>query len=441
MNNRQSGWNSRIGFLMAAVGSAVGFGNLWAFPYKMGSCGGGVFLLLYLLLLMTVGYPLLLGEIAIGRHTGQGPWRAFRASDPKFGWVGPVSVLAGLSVLAYYQILGGICLRYCLGFALELLGKPGFFGLGAGFFSEFLEDFPGVMLYAGLFAALTGIIVRGGVSRGIERFSAAAMPVLFGLLLTLAVYIAGQPGAGAGYRFLFCPDWTALRGHFLPTLTAAAGQMFFSLSIAMGTMVTYGAYLSRREPLSRDAAVICAADTVIALLAGCVLLPGAFVYAGQGAEITGSGLLFGTMHRVFLSMPRATGIWLGLLFFLAVLLAAWTSAVAMAEVGVNLLGKTHRGRSAALTMGISLILAAPVAWTRLGGGLTVCQRLGEGLLMPLGALGICGLLRGRRCEDWLRAELGNSTAERLRWVCGWWVPAVLILIILGQTFEILTELR
>lgn len=464
---QRSTWGSSLGFLMAAVGAAVGLGNLWAFPYKLATTGGGAFLVVYGVLTVLVGVPVLMGEIAVGRCTGRGPVEAFRAMHPRWAWVGWAGVLAGGIVLAYYCVLGGVCIRYVLLFAGEMLGAPaaenGFYRLLTGQTRE-------LVLYALLFAGITGGVVLGGVRQGIERFSMAAMPLLCGMLLLLAGYVALQPGAERGYALLFRPDWQYLRSHFMTVLVTAAGQMFFSLSVAMGTMVVYGSYLRRGERISRDAAVIGAADTLIALLAGCVLLPAGFALGEDGAEMSGCGLLFETMYRVFHRWGGRLGGGLGLLFFGVVFLAALTSGVSMLEAVVSA-ARERKGRHGGpgwekgRILGCALLaflLCLPVAWDGLGtlpgrtplallrqwlprlpeqgwngSFLGLYTFLSEGVLMPLGALGMC-LILGYRCGPERIARecgVGSGYLGVSYRVLG---PAAILLVLYGQIRAFLT---
>lgn len=458
---QRSTWGSSLGFLMAAVGAAVGLGNLWAFPHKLATTGGGAFLVVYGVLTVLVGVPVLMGEIAVGRRTGRGPVEAFRAMHPDWAWVGWAGVLAGGIVLAYYCVLGGVCIRYVLLFAGEVLGAP---ATGNGFYRLMTGQTRELVLYALLFAGITGGVVLGGVQRGIERFSLVAMPLLCGMLLLLAGYVALQPGAERGYALLFRPDWQYLRSHFMTVLVTAAGQMFFSLSIAMGTMVVYGSYLDRRERIFRDAAVIGAADTLIALLASCVLIPAGFAFAEDGAEMSGCGLLFETMYQVFHRWGGRLGGSLGMLFFGAVFLAALTSGVSLLEAVVSAARDRGEktggaGREKGRVMGCALLaflLCIPVAWDGLGNlpwrtplallrqwlpglpeqgwngsFLGLYTFLSEGILMPLGALGMC-LLLGYRCgTEPIARECGVRP-----WILGICYrvlgPAVILLVLYGQ---------
>lgn len=178
-HHHRGNFGSSIGFLMAAIGSAVGLGNLWGFPYKMGANGGAAFLIVYLVLIVAVGFPVLMGEIAIGRKTGRSAVGAFRRMDGRFPLVGYMGVISGTVVVAYYSVLGGLCLRYCFGFLLEFLGLNGFSATGAAFFESFSRSTGALIVCSGLFAGITGLILAGGVQKGIEKFSSVVMPLLF----------------------------------------------------------------------------------------------------------------------------------------------------------------------------------------------------------------------------------------------------------------------
>ena len=240
MENNKGQWSSNFGFLMAAIGSAVGLGNIWGFPYKMGANGGGAFLMIYIILVVFVGFAVMLGELTIGRKTGKGAVGAYRALNKKLPWVGYMGVGSAFLILGFYSVLGGMVMRYMLGFLVNLFGGKGF---GAdGFFGSWIANMPGMIGFYALFMLINIMIVMGGISGGIEKFSKVAMPALAVMLVTVIVYVACQPGAIEGYKFMFVPDFSVFDSldSFFDVLKSAAGQMFFSLSLGMGAMVTYG---------------------------------------------------------------------------------------------------------------------------------------------------------------------------------------------------------
>ena len=259
MENNRGQWGSNFGFLMAAVGSAVGLGNIWGFPYKMGMSGGFAFLLVYLILAAMVGVVVMLGELTLGRLTGKGTMGAYLHFSKKYAWVGFMGVFSGFLILSFYSVLGGMVMRYMIGYMLQLLGLDGFATQGTGFFGFMLYDYGGVLFFYALFMVITMLIVMGGIEKGIEKFSSIAMPALFAILLFVIIYVALQPGAAAGYAFMFKPDFSVFSNPdigFFGVLKTAAGQMFFSLSLGMGCMITYGSYLGKNENLQKNSIII-----------------------------------------------------------------------------------------------------------------------------------------------------------------------------------------
>lgn len=426
MENNRSSWGSNIGFLLAAIGSAVGLGNIWGFPYKMGNNGGFVFLFVYLILAVFVGMCIMMGEMAIGRKTRQGPAGAYRQLSAKTGWVGWLAVIAGFVILCFYLVLGGMVLRYAVGYFLAMFGVDTF-GDPASFFGAFLTNGWSMVIFFALFAIINAAIVMGGVEGGIERFNKFAMPALFFLLLIVLIYVACQPGAGEGYRYIFGVNFEPLKSDFFGVVKTAAGQMFFSLSLGMAIMLTYGSYLPTEENIQKNTVIIVVFDTLIAIMAGMVVLPACSAF---GLDYGGGpGLLFSTMQMVFYNMGGFIGNLMGFLFYFLVFLAAISSSISIMEgtvatrVDKNLREKKggHTGDRKKVSLVITiaaLILGLPVALDGLGSGtaggalidapaqllnLTVhgwndCwldfyDMISEGILMPLGSL-IMALLIG-----------------------------------------------
>lgn len=338
--NKRGQWASNFGFLMAAIGSAVGLGNIWGFPYKMGASGGFAFLVIYLLLVAFVGIATMLGELALGRKYGMGVVGTYKLISKKYTWIGWLGFLSGFFILAFYSVLGGYTLRYTIGFLMEIFSAgSGFGGMGGGeFFGSFIVNSGANVLYHGLFMGLTVIIVMGGVSGGIERFTKVAMPALFVMLLIVIIRSLTLEGSFVGLEFMFAPNFAAFSEiGFMRVLKTAAGQMFFSLSLGMGCMITYGSYLSKDENLEKNAVIIPVADTIFALCAGLAVMPavGAFMYQGvEGINFTaGPGLLFITLHQVFsVGLGGLIGNLFGTLFYFLVFIAAVTSAISLLEV-------------------------------------------------------------------------------------------------------------
>ena len=407
-------WGSNLGFLMATVGAAVGLGNIWGFPYKMGTYGGFPFLIVYLALGVLVGFPIMLTELSIGRKVGHSVLVSYRTVGGPMGTLlGSLAMLSPFLILSFYSVLGAYCVEYMFLNGMELLGAGGLSrASGAETFAQILANQPMAIFFTLLFIALGFFIIRGGIKDGIEKFNKIGMPALAIALLIVIIRAVTLPGASEGLKFMFTPNWepfTTLDG-FLEVLSAAGGQMFFSLSLAMGITVTYGSYLSKKESLVKNSLIVILSDTTVAVMAGLAILPSAFALGGEGAELAGPKLLFITMQDVFNSMG-AIGPAFGVLFFLFVTLAAITSAIALTEVLVTFIldhqtarGKTpNRGLVVGLVSLAVLAEAVLVAADGLGSNglwipfqetgrtlgaswLDFMDFISEGVAMPLGAL-------------------------------------------------------
>jgi NSS family neurotransmitter:Na+ symporter len=319
-------WASRFGFVLAAAGSAIGLGNIWRFPYKCGEYGGGAFLAVYLGAVLIVGLPVLIAEVIIGRSAQKNPVGAFRelrASRlwPLVGWLG---ILAGFIILSYYSVVGGWILNY-----ITVSAATGFqSGLAAEQFQAFMSSPVQQVMWHGLFMMLTILIVRGGIKSGIERWTKVLMPALFVILIVLMVMALMSPGAGKALRFLLRPDFSQMnRAGCLEAL----GSAFFSLSLGMGAMLTYGSYLDKTTNISSAALEITALDTFFSIMAGLMIFPIVFSYGVDPAA--GPGLFFVTLPEIFAQMPG--GRVCGFFFFVLVAFAALTSAISLLEVVVS----------------------------------------------------------------------------------------------------------
>ena len=414
MEHHRGQWGSNIGFLMATVGAAVGLGNIWGFPYKMGASGGFPFLIIYIALAVLVGFPIMLTELAIGRKSGKSVLVSYQNVAGGMGtflWF--LAIISPLLILSFYTVLGAYCIQYvCLNFA-ELIGVFSLSSIsGAQSFTDMLSNQPLAIGSTVFFIAICYLIIRGGIKDGIEKFNKIGMPALAIMLLIVIIRAVTLPGAFEGLKFMFSPNWepfSSVQG-FLKVLSTAGGQMFFSLSLAMGITVTYGSYLSKKESLVKNSLIIIISDTCVAIMAGLAVLPAAFALGGEGAELSGPKLLFITMQDVFNSMG-AFGPIFGILFFLFVTLAAITSAIALVEVLVTFVidhqvakGRSpKRSRIVAIACLIVLAEAVLVAADGLGSnglwipfqdtGMTLggtwldfMDFISEGVAMPLGAL-------------------------------------------------------
>ena len=433
----RKGFGSNFGFLMAAVGSAVGLGNIWGFPNKMGANGGFTFLVIYLILAACCGIIVMVGELALGRKTGRGAVGAYRALSKKFKWLGWLGILSAFLILFFYCALGGYCIKYVVLNVGDLFGAGfGSNGLnGAEVFGAFMGNQMEAVIYGLIFVLLTMIIVMGGIGGGIEKVCSVGMPALFIILLICIVRACTLPGAVDGLKYMFVPGWALENGvikeapDFLTVLATAGGQMFFSLSLGMGAMITYGSYLHKKENIEKNALLIVIMDTMVALMAGLCVIPGRFALDPTGA-LGGPSLLFVTMQNVFHKMPL--GALFGILFYLLVVFAAISSSISLLEVIVAHFcdkardaGKGDKRKTysliAAVFVGLGCIL---ICMDSLGGaGISPFNILGmdpenlpmwsdcwldffdcisEGILMPLGALLMC------LCIGW---ELGPKMVD------------------------------
>ena len=416
----RKGFGSNFGFLMAAVGSAVGLGNIWGFPNKMGASGGALFLILYLVLAVLCGFIVMVGELALGRKTGQGAVGAYKVLSKKFSWMGWLGILSAFFILFFYCALGGYCIKYTVLNVGDLFHAGfGSNGLsGAEIFGNFMSNPAEAIIYGLIFVALTMIIVMGGIGGGIEKVCSIGMPCLFVALLICIIRACTLPGAVNGLKYMFVPGWAVANGviekapSFFEVLSAAGGQMFFSLSLGMGAMITYGSYLDKKENLEKNAILIVVMDTLVALMAGLCVIPGRFALDPEGA-LGGPSLLFVTMQNVFHKMD-AVGPIFGILFYLLVVFAAISSSISLLEVVVahfvdkaREAGKGDKRKTytliAAVAVGVGSILvcadslgnAGIAPWQLLGlesySGWNDCwldfwDMLSEGIMMPLGAL-------------------------------------------------------
>ena len=416
----RKGFGSNFGFLMAAVGSAVGLGNIWGFPNKMGASGGALFLILYLVLAVLCGFIVMVGELALGRKTGQGAVGAYKVLSKKFSWMGWLGILSAFFILFFYCALGGYCIKYTVLNVGDLFNAGfGSNGLtGAEIFGNFMGNPAEAIIYGLIFVALTMIIVMGGIGGGIEKVCSVGMPCLFVALIICIIRSCTLPNAVDGLKYMFVPGWAVANGvidkapNFFEVLSTAGGQMFFSLSLGMGAMITYGSYLDKKEHLEKNAILIVVMDTLVALMAGLCVIPGRFALDPEGA-LGGPSLLFVTMQNVFHKMD-AVGPIFGILFYLLVVFAAISSSISLLEVVVahfvdkaREAGKGDKRKTytliAAVAVGVGCILvcadslgnAGIAPWQLLGlesySGWNDCwldfwDMLSEGIMMPLGAL-------------------------------------------------------
>lgn len=329
-----------LGFVLAAASSAVGLGNIWRFPYLAAKYGGGMFLAVYLVFVVTFGFSLMIAENALGRRTGKSALEAFGVIRKKWGFVGFLALLVPCIILPYYNVIGGWVIKYLVSFisgAHTAIAQDDYFGN--------MRANPSVMiLFQFLFNLATTVIIIRGVRKGIEKLSTVLMPILVLLAVGIAVYSVTLPGAWEGVKYFIIPDFS----HFsITSVIAALGQMFFSMSLAMGIMIAYGSYLPKESNLEKSVGQIEIFDTAIAILAGLMIIPAVFAFSGGDPNALNAGpkLMFVTLPKVFESMGMSTVI--GTAFFALVLFAALTSSVSVMEAIVSsICDKTGKSRTA-----------------------------------------------------------------------------------------------
>ncbi len=359
MTEQRGVWGSKIGFVLAAAGSAIGLGNIWRFPYVTGENGGAAFVILYVFLVLIIGAPVMVAELTIGRRTQRNPVGAFRllSKNRLWSWVGVLGVLTGIGILSYYSVVAGWTLGY---FIKSISGTfTGDFSAteSVKVFTSFVQN-PAVAI--GLlfcFVCLTGLVVMGGISHGIERWAKILMPLLFILLLLLTLRSVTLPGATKGLSFYLKPDFSEMT---IGTFGSALGQALFSLSLGMGTMLTYGSYIAKRENLTISAGYVCLFDTMIAIISGLMIFPALF--AMNMAPEQGPKLVFVVLPTIFSQMPG--GAFFGAGFFLLLTVAALTSTISLLEVPVSFIVdefKWSRKKAVLLAVSFAFVVGIPSA--------------------------------------------------------------------------------
>ena len=481
----RKGFGNNFGFLMAAVGSAVGLGKIWGFPNNMGASGGFTFLIIYLILAVLCGFIVMVGELAIGRKTGKGAVEAYHVLSKKFKWMGWMGILSAFFILFFYCALGGYCIKYVVlnvgdlfgaGFgtnAMAAVADANGTSVGAEVFGAFIGNPTEAIIYGLIFVAITMIIVIGGIGGGIEKVCSVGMPALFVMLLICIIRACTLPGAVNGLKYMFVPGWAVANGvieeapDFLTVLATAGGQMFFSLSLGMGAMITYGSYLQKKENLQKNAILIIVMDTLVALMAGLCVIPGRFALDPDGT-LGGPKLLFITMQNVF-SRMGALGPIFGILFYLLVVFAAVSSSISLLEVIVAHFvdkardeGKGDKRKTytliaaACVGLGCILVCADALGSTGFAPGnllgmtgelptwaadwLDFWDMLSEGIMMPLGALLMSLMIGWEVGPEMVKAECEQSGHAMSGYgffkVCVKFItPLCMILILYGQIKE------
>lgn len=394
MSNERSGFSSRLGFVLATAGSAVGLGNIWRFPYLAAKYGGGTFLLTYLILTLTFGFSLMITEVALGRKAGTSAIRAFGHFNKKHTFIGYLTTIIPFIIFPYYCVIGGWVTKYAL---ISLQG--GIHNAASDtFFTGFISKSAEPMICVLVFLIATTVVVAGGVKGGVERVSTIMMPVLIVLLIGVSLFCITRPGAMAGVAYYLKPS---LKGFGPTTILAALGQLFYSMSLAMGIMITFGSYMPKKADLEKSVTQVEIFDTGVAFLAGLMIVPAVFVFSNGDSSMLAKGpsLMFVMLPKVFDSMAFSSVI--AAVFFILVLLAALTSSISLLETLVAvLMDKFHMKRgTACITMFIiALLLAVPSslgfgAWsniTILGFDfLDFFDFISNSVLMPIAAFLTC----------------------------------------------------
>lgn len=368
MNTKsKNNFSSSLGFIMVAAGSAVGVGNIWRFPYLAAQNGGGIFLIIYLLLVLTFGFTLLTTDIAIGRRTKQKALTAFGSINPKWNFLGKFTFLIPLIIMTYYCVIGGWVLKYV---TVYLSGNKNN-ATQNNYFTSFISSKPAPIIFTLIFMAITVFIVYFGIEKGIERFSKMVMPVLIIIIVGVSIFsltlkttdTSGVERTGMqGLMIYLKPDFTGMTfSKFLKILLNAMSQLFFSLSVSMGIMITYGSYVKKDVNLSKSIKYIEFFDTGVALLAGVMVIPAVYVFHGTEGMTSGPGLMFISLPKVFDSMGEIGSV-IGFIFFIMVTFATLTSSISIMETLVaNFMSLFHMSRKkTSLIMGITFSAASVI---------------------------------------------------------------------------------
>lgn len=445
--NQRSNFTSKIGFVLAAAGSAVGLGNLWRFPYLAAQHGGGTFLLVYLILAVTFGFALMVAEIAIGRKTGLSAIGAFKALDKRFGFLGFLASAVPIIILPYYCVIGGWVSKFFATYATNgaqtAASHTVLNGKELAYFQVFVSKTVEPIGWFFLFVGLTGLIVLFGVEKGIEKVSKVMMPVLVVLSIGIAAYVVTRPSALEGVIYYLKPNFDNFS---MTTIFAAMGQLFYSMSLAMGIMVTYGSYMKKENHLESSVRQIEIFDTAIAFLAGLMIVPAAYSSIVNGETKPGPTLMFVTLPEVFKDMPM--GGFIGAIFFLLVFLAALTSSISLMETIVSIvMDKTKLGRKTACVMvtSFTFLVGIPSAlgfniWSHirplgLDDILTFFDFVSNSVMMPIVAFFTCVIIgfviKPKAIVDEVKATDGIFKSEKLFTVMIKWIAPIFILGILG----------
>ena len=399
MNRKRSSFSGKLGFVLSAAGASVGLGNIWRFPYLAAKYGGGIFLLVYIILALTFGYTMIVAETALGRMTKKSPVGAYE-SFGKSKWLsfgGWINAVIPILIVPYYSVIGGWVIKYL---AEYLLGHGQALATD-GYFSAFISNGRSTEICFILFTLFTVVIIYAGVRNGIERVSKFMMPILVVLSLLIAGYSVSRPGAMSGVKYLLVPN---LENFSWMTVVSAMGQMFYSLSIAMGILITFGSYMKKDTSIEDSTQNVEIFDTAIAIMAGLMIIPAVFAFSGGDPDTlqAGPALMFITIPKVFASMGLGAAV--GILFFVLVLFAAVTSSIALTESAVSTFeDELHWSRKkATVFMAVIMLLLGTLSCLGYGplAGVTVIGMqfldffdfLTNSVMMPIAAIATCLLV-------------------------------------------------
>lgn len=440
--NKRSSFSGKLGFVLAAAGSAVGLGNIWRFPYLAAQYGGGTFLLIYLILAVTFGFSLMIAEVAIGRKTGLSAIGAFKALDSRFGFLGVLAALVPIIIFPYYSVIGGWVVKYFTVF----LTDGAHAAAGDDYFTGFVGGTFEPLGWFLIFLGVTAVIVLLGVEKGIEKVSKFMMPVLVVLAVGISIYCLMMDGAMEGLAYYVQPHMADVS---VKTVLSAMGQLFYSMSLAMGIMVTYGSYMRKDTNLESSVRQIEIFDTAIAFLAGLMIIPAVFVFSGGDPKMLQSGpsLMFVILPKVFDTMHFGNAV--GAAFFLLVIFAALTSSISLMETIVSIFqDKFHwRRRNTCIFVAVlALVMGIPsslgfgtlsfITWA----GMTILDIMdfvSNSVMMPIVAFFTCVFVgffvKPKTIADEVKVTDGRFVGEKLFTVMIKWItPVFLVLILLSS---------
>ena len=448
-------WSGKLAFVLSAAASAVGLGSMWRFPYLAAKYGGGAFLFVYLVFVFTIGISLLLLENALGRKTKQSAIGAFKSFGKKFAFIGIFTSCVPFIIVPYYCVIGGWTTKYMFSYFTQ---SPAAMADGGAFFTSFITDPVGSTIFLLIFAAATCAIVGLGVNKGIERANLILMPALIIVSAALAIYVLTMPGAIDGLAYYLIPD----PSKFSPEMIISAlGQTFYTLSLAMGIMITYGSYLDKKEKLTSSVTQIAGTTFGVSLLAGMMIIPSSFAALGSGeavAENAGPSLMYIVLPEVFNSMGSIGGI-LGGVFFILVIFAALTSSISLVETCVSIISDgANMTRKKALAIVTAFLLVAAFIVNMGYSGLSFIQPLGEGssildfldfisnsVMMPIAAIMTCifvgWVIKPKTIIDEVRESSKFRAAGAWTAMIKYIAPVCIVLILItyvAQTFGLVS---